>query len=72
MLLNGCFHIGHVIGPQALVLIGLRLAVLARGFASGKYSNPQVSTAARGPVTGQCEKNPFHDIFINQRFVLNF
>ena len=43
MLLNGCFHIGPVTGPRAIVL--------AWGRAEGQYSHPKANMTARGPVT---------------------
>ena len=49
--------------------IGLRIVVLARGEAEGKYSHPKANTTGRGLVTGPMVKHPFHDIFINQLFV---
>ena len=39
--------------------IGLRMAALALGFASGKYSNHQVNTTALGLVTG-----PFNNLIV--------
>ena len=44
--------------------IGLQMVVLALGFASVQYSNPQANTTALGPVTGPIWKHPFNNIIL--------
>ena len=44
--------------------IGLRMPVLAGGFASSQYSNPPANTTALGPVTGLIDKLPFNKIIL--------
>ena len=44
--------------------IGFWIAAIARGQASGQYSNSKANTTALRPLTGPVWKHPFHNIII--------